>query len=158
MKHKRGDWIWVLDRGKVHTWDKEGRPLLMSGTHQDITIRKRAAEFDRELLQLSLRLTGIPSAEIPAALNFALNRIGHFLRADRAYIFEMDLGNNTMSNTFEWCYEGIDPEIDDLQNLPCDHFPMWLEKIQQHENIVIPSVMDLPDSWRFEREVLENKV
>ncbi|MCX6277005.1 MAG: PAS domain S-box protein [Bacteroidetes bacterium] len=42
MKHKNGDWIWVLNRGKVHTWTDDGKPLLMSGTHQDITKRKRA--------------------------------------------------------------------------------------------------------------------
>lgn len=41
MKHKNGEWVWVLDRGKVHTWDNAGRPLLMSGTHQDITKRKQ---------------------------------------------------------------------------------------------------------------------
>ena len=41
MKHKNGDWVWVLDRGKVHEWDEEGKPLLMSGTHQDITERKQ---------------------------------------------------------------------------------------------------------------------
>lgn len=44
MLHKNGEWIWVLDRGKVHKWDEKGRPILMSGTHQDITARKRAEE------------------------------------------------------------------------------------------------------------------
>lgn len=42
MKHKNGEWIWVLDRGKVFEWDSEGKPLWMSGTHQDITIQKNA--------------------------------------------------------------------------------------------------------------------
>ncbi len=41
MRHKNGDWIWVLDRGKVHEWDSDGKPLQMSGTHQDITEQKR---------------------------------------------------------------------------------------------------------------------
>ncbi|MFA5262532.1 MAG: PAS domain S-box protein [Opitutaceae bacterium] len=44
MKHKDGRWIWVLDRGSVSSWTSDGRPLLMSGTHQDITARKRAEE------------------------------------------------------------------------------------------------------------------
>jgi PAS domain S-box-containing protein len=42
MKHKNGKWVWILDRGKVHTWDRDGKPLLMSGTHQDITHRKES--------------------------------------------------------------------------------------------------------------------
>ncbi len=44
MRHKNGRWVWVLDRGRVHEWDNEGKPLLMSGTHQDITDQKRAEE------------------------------------------------------------------------------------------------------------------
>ncbi|MCP4648357.1 MAG: PAS domain S-box protein, partial [bacterium] len=48
MLHKNGDWIWVLDRGKVSTWTKGGKPLLMSGTHQDISDRKQAVEALRE--------------------------------------------------------------------------------------------------------------
>ncbi|MCX6690764.1 MAG: PAS domain S-box protein, partial [Methanoregula sp.] len=44
MKHKNGDWVWVLDRGKVASWTKDGKPLWMYGTHQDITERKVAEE------------------------------------------------------------------------------------------------------------------
>ena len=44
MRHKAGHWIWVLDRGKVSVWTDDGEPLLMQGTHQDITERKRAEE------------------------------------------------------------------------------------------------------------------
>ncbi len=42
MKHKDGYWVWVLDRGKVFSWTDEGKPLVMFGTHQDITKRKRS--------------------------------------------------------------------------------------------------------------------
>jgi len=41
MKHKDGYWVWVFDRGKVFSWTDEGKPLMMFGTHQDITERKR---------------------------------------------------------------------------------------------------------------------
>ena len=44
MQHKNGEWIWVHDRGKVIEWDKNGKPLLMYGTHADITERKRAED------------------------------------------------------------------------------------------------------------------
>ena len=37
MKHKDGRWIWVLDRGKVLSWTSDGKPLMMFGTHTDIT-------------------------------------------------------------------------------------------------------------------------
>ena len=40
MQHKAGHWIWVLDRGRVSSWTDDGKPLMMFGTHQDITSRK----------------------------------------------------------------------------------------------------------------------
>ncbi len=44
MKHKNGEWIWVLDKGKVVSWDEEGNPEWMIGSHQDITQRKKKEE------------------------------------------------------------------------------------------------------------------
>ncbi|MEI7615158.1 MAG: PAS domain S-box protein, partial [Actinomycetota bacterium] len=44
MKHKNGSWVWVADRGKVISWTAEGKPLLISGTHTDISTRKRSEE------------------------------------------------------------------------------------------------------------------
>lgn len=44
MKHKDGNWIWISDRGRLISRTADGKPLLMSGTHMDITERKRAEE------------------------------------------------------------------------------------------------------------------
>lgn len=45
---KSGDWIWILDRGKVFTRDDHGRPIRMVGTELDITDRKRLEQSLRE--------------------------------------------------------------------------------------------------------------
>ena len=44
MKHKDGHWVWVFDKGKVFSWTEDGKPLMMYGTHQDITEKKTAEE------------------------------------------------------------------------------------------------------------------
>lgn len=49
LKHKTGEWVWILDRGRVIERDTEGRPLRACGTHLDITDRKRAEEEHRQL-------------------------------------------------------------------------------------------------------------
>ncbi|MFH2122895.1 MAG: PAS domain-containing protein [Pseudomonadota bacterium] len=41
MRHKDGHWLWVHDRGQVVSRDPEGKPLLMSGTHEDISEQKK---------------------------------------------------------------------------------------------------------------------
>jgi len=43
--HKDDDWVWVNARGKVVEWTPDGKPLRMSGTHVDITERKRTQEM-----------------------------------------------------------------------------------------------------------------
>jgi diguanylate cyclase (GGDEF)-like protein/PAS domain S-box-containing protein len=40
VRHKNGDWVWLLDRGKVSRWSKSGKALWMSGTFIDITDKK----------------------------------------------------------------------------------------------------------------------
>ncbi|MBW6472537.1 MAG: PAS domain S-box protein [Anaerolineaceae bacterium] len=53
MKHKEGHWVWVLDRGKVTSWSEDGKPILMQGTHQDITQRKNnEAKINEQLEEL----------------------------------------------------------------------------------------------------------
>lgn len=44
MKHKQGHWIWVHDRGRVVSWTEDGKPLMMYGTHADITEQKLAEQ------------------------------------------------------------------------------------------------------------------
>lgn len=48
MKHKNGEWVWVLDKGKVVSRTPDGKPLMMYGTHIDITARKQSEQFYQE--------------------------------------------------------------------------------------------------------------
>ncbi|MBN2161552.1 MAG: CHASE domain-containing protein [Pontiellaceae bacterium] len=60
MKHKDGHWVWVHDRGKVFSWSADGKPVMMFGTHQDITDRKLAEqERERTIQELSKALSEI---------------------------------------------------------------------------------------------------
>ncbi|MFZ6773451.1 PAS domain S-box protein [Undibacterium sp. SXout7W] len=37
---KSGEWCWVQSRGRIVSWNADGTPLMMSGTHTNITERK----------------------------------------------------------------------------------------------------------------------
>ena len=54
MKHKDGTWVWILDRGRVITRSADGKPLMMFGTHTDISQRKQGEE-ERERLIAELQ-------------------------------------------------------------------------------------------------------
>ncbi|MEI7502715.1 MAG: PAS domain-containing protein [Paludibacter sp.] len=54
MKHKNGNWIWIVGRGKVHEWDNNGHPIFMSGTHQDIT-KQKEIENEHNMVYLKMK-------------------------------------------------------------------------------------------------------
>ncbi len=57
MRHRDGQWVWMMSRGRVLTWTPQGEPEWMFGTHMDITTRKNQDEALRKSEQL-LNRTG----------------------------------------------------------------------------------------------------
>ncbi len=49
MRHKAGHWVWVHDQGRVASRTPDGKPLLVSGTHQDISTRKANESLLRDV-------------------------------------------------------------------------------------------------------------
>lgn len=56
MRHKKGHWVWIHDRGKVVARTEEGKPLWMRGTHIDVTESQLAQE---RLSKLAHTIPGI---------------------------------------------------------------------------------------------------
>ena len=133
-------------------WHSSASGNLLYAAARDITERKRAEEFENEMLQLSPKLTGVTISEINDAIKMALARIGQFLSADRAYIFEFSASGDTITNTYEWCGEGIISVKENLQNIPSQNALQIIDILSKHENVIIPSIEGLPDSWNAERE------
>ena len=48
MRARNGEWIWILDRGRVIERDSNGKPLRAVGTHLDITERRQAEATMRD--------------------------------------------------------------------------------------------------------------
>ncbi len=44
MRHKDQSCVWVFARGKVSSWTEDGKPLMMFGTHMNITEKKTQEE------------------------------------------------------------------------------------------------------------------
>ncbi len=51
QKTRLGDWKWILSIGKIVSWDNNGQPLRMLGTHTDITARKQVEQEREQLLE-----------------------------------------------------------------------------------------------------------
>ena len=142
---------------EVFAWisqDKKNKRIGIFGSVTDVTEQKHIRELEDGLLQVSIKLNATSGIEIPSAFNHALSRIGRFFQADRSYIFEFDADYKTMSNTYEWCKDGVDPQIHKLQHFPCEAIPMWMDSMKQNKEIVFSSVKEMGDEWRVERTTI----
>ncbi len=86
---------------------------------------------------------------IDEAINDILEYIGKYVDVSRAYIFE-DISPLYTSNTYEWCADGIEPAIQNLQ---------YLKKADYNYDVIVQSGMYITDDVRDlpqdDREILE---
>lgn len=68
---KSGDWIWILDRGKVFARNDKGQPCRMVGTELDITERKHLEE---QLRLSEAKASGIVSVSADAIISIDENQ------------------------------------------------------------------------------------
>ncbi|MEX0650788.1 MAG: GAF domain-containing protein, partial [Actinomycetota bacterium] len=108
-----------------------------------------------ELIPEILRAFGdLDTADLDAGIHDVLRRVGRFADVDRSYLFTLDDADGVMDNTHEWCAPGIEPQIDELQRIPIELIAWWLPRFRAEQVVHIPSVEDLPDERREERDLL----
>lgn len=94
-------------------------------------------------------------SELDEAINTTLEDIGLLCKAGHAYLFQFSDGGKTMSNTHEWCAEGVNPQIDNLQDLHVELFHWSIKKLRGGEPIHITDVANLPPEAATEKANLE---
>ncbi|NBC08355.1 MAG: PAS domain-containing protein [Bacteroidetes bacterium] len=143
---------WVRVTGKP-VMPTQGEVEEVVGLIMDITDQqeasqalKKQADMQQLLMMMASEFINLPLREIPTAIKQALGRFGRFVQADRAYVFSVDRRQQTATNTFEWCAEGISPQIDNMQNLALSVIPSIFQALEQGQMFYLPDVNDLPPS------------
>jgi diguanylate cyclase (GGDEF)-like protein/PAS domain S-box-containing protein len=135
MKHKNGDWIWIHDRGCVITRTDDGKPLMMFGTHTNITERKLAESIQRVRLEIS-QLSDSQSLdkliqkcldEVEALTGSQIS-FAHFLEMDQKIVREQTWSTNTMKNM---CTAG-----EKGQHYPVDPSGVWVDCIASRKPVI----------------------
>lgn len=81
--------------------------------------------------------------------------IGQKVGADRAYIVEKN-SDQTYSNTYEWCKEGVTAEKENMQHIPGKGmFDLWFEELVQAKNVQIRDVSQYQSSSKPLYELLK---
>ena len=85
-----------------------------------------------------------------------LKSIGKYTAADRAYVFEWNSEKKeSFKNTFEWCAAGIEPQIQNLQEVPVCLMQNWVETFIQKKNIIIYDLEEIAKETPQEYEILK---
>jgi PAS domain S-box-containing protein len=128
----------------------------------DITERKRAeaalrkrAEFEFLITTISTKFINLGPEEIDQGIEQALKAIGEFDGVDRSGLFLRSDDGTKVSNTHEWCADGIEPRIEELKELQIETFSWWADRfLNKREAVHIPRVDDLPPEAEAEKEIL----
>lgn len=100
---------------------------------------KNALEGEQIVMECAKQL--YHTADIYATVCNVLGQIGAFLKAERAYIF--DIRDNKMFNTYEWCAEGVQPQVENLQDLDVSLIDGWMPYFNRQECVIFDSLDEM---------------
>ena len=157
MYHKDGSLRWAEEIGS--TIKLPDGTILFQGISRDVTASQNAREkliyyanFERLINEFSLKLMNATSKNLSEIIKFIVDELGNFMKVDRAYIFDINYQNNTMSNTYEWCKDGISSQMKELQNISLPTVPWLMDRINNNQDIVIEKVSEMPEEAYTEKE------
>lgn len=122
MRHKKGHWVWIRQEGKVRTWTPDGKPLLMYGTHTDITSRKKAEQelselnehLEERIAQRTLELTNLNKSLVESENKLLNITVDVEERERNRFSSELHDGMGPLLSTiklyFQWLSDTTDPE------------------------------------------------
>ncbi|MFO7950831.1 MAG: hypothetical protein R6U36_10775 [Candidatus Fermentibacteraceae bacterium] len=142
--------------GSQQTPERKGPPPDRGdGRSPDIRRElERHIRLERTVAEISAGFIGLDPDDVDGAIDSALERIGSFTGSDRAYVFQFGPDGRHMTNTHEWCAEGIEPQMENLQGVPTEDIPWWTGEVRKLHEIDIPDVSDLPEERARLREIL----
>jgi len=131
--------------------------IVKSGHHEvmsivrDITDRKRVEEtlqyqlhYEKVVAEISSRFVGSGVGCIDENINYAIRLCGRLFGADRCYIFRFSDDGCYMTNTHEWCAEGVISQIERNRNYPVSDTPWWAEQIKNNDIFQVADIEALP--------------
>jgi PAS domain S-box-containing protein len=165
-----GKTVWIHNEALLLR-DENGRAARLIGTAQDVTAQKtiefqllsqqiklrRFTKLQQMIARISTRFANSGAARLNLSIEETLGDIGRFIDVDRSYLFQYSQDLSTVSNTYEWCAQGIRPERLNMQNLPTASLRWSTDSLRRGENIVADSIVGLPEEALAEKELLASQ-
>lgn len=88
-------------------------------------------------------------------INEFIRFFGKHIGSDRIYIFEDFDEKHVTKNTYEWCADGIVPEIHELQNVDMDIIGWWYQAFDKDRNVIITDIEQIKDEHKVSYNLLK---
>ncbi len=126
---------------------------LVSNPRQTQALLEHRLAFERLISGISTNFGNVAAADVNREIAAALEHIGEFVEADRAYIYLFSDDGAMATLTHEW---SADPNVAGKigSQVPVGAFPWTAETLKERQQITI-SVDDLPPGAVAEREAYE---
>lgn len=125
--------------------DNQNQLLIVSNDiteikKQELDIKKNLSR-QKTLSSVAFQLSELKDFE--RNINKSLEIIGEFMDVSRAYIFRNSDDNERYSNVFEWCNQGVESQINNLQNVSYGGNSIWKQKLAANEPIFTDDIQNL---------------
>ena len=128
-----------------------------------LRLRRRHEELEKQLekrlsyehLVAHISSLAVTIGDLATLQTVCLRVLGRTLDVSRVYIFEHDHEADTMDNTYEWAARGVSPQKDNLQNIPSETVPWWMDMVSNNRVINFSDIGDIPGET--EREILQEQ-
>ena len=124
-------------RGTIGQSGEESSAMKAHGQHSDMQSVQNLEAVINEGLRVAL-LEETPDE----SLQVLLEHLGKALNGERTYIFEQN-ESGCDDNTYEWTADGVEPEKENLQNVPPEVCASWYRKFSIGKHIVIENLEDI---------------
>lgn len=160
LRHVDGSWHWMEWIAKNLISNPAVGGIVVS--YRDITEHKladetlqRNLEFEKMVSTLSSRF--VNESDIDEAINGSLADVGRFSDASRVRVLLYSDNKTTVSNTHEWCAEGVSSEKDNIQNLS-SRVLMWCRSgLESSPCLEIEDVSHMPSEAKREKKLLKSQ-
>ncbi len=122
----------------------EFKSLENNGLSSDMVANNDHEELLKLILALSTNFIILSPEDTDDGIVDVLGVIGRYAGADRSYVFQFSEDGKQISNTHEWCAEGIKSQKKLLQNVSSNIIPWFCSKIKSLEIVHLPDIDDAP--------------
>ncbi len=158
-------WTHYDETNEMHYWvknkliDVDGEDCYLEfAMHMTEQVEKERAiqrELEKERVLLQCVTTLESAANTQSAMDGLLEIVGRYFNGDRAYLFEFDFAKQVTNNTYEWAGEGVEKEIDVLQNVPLEVISTWIVAFEKHGSFYISDLDENVDRDSDTYRILE---